>query len=116
MPSNADMQQFVNDTVLLEPVVPAVEDTRRAVVPGLLGRREHGPLGWTSQALPRHPVQLYEAAGILAVLVVLLLIVAVITQFSLGSLLLFVLFVKHMPSVSMTEMKETVLPGGHHGG
>ena len=29
--------------------------------------------------------------------------------------LMFVLFVKHMPSVSMTEMKETVNPGGGHG-
>jgi Ni/Fe-hydrogenase subunit HybB-like protein len=29
--------------------------------------------------------------------------------------LLFVLFVKHMPSVSMTEMKEIVNPGGAHG-
>ena len=28
---------------------------------------------------------------------------------------LFVLFVKHMPSVSMTEMKETLPPGGAHG-
>ena len=29
--------------------------------------------------------------------------------------LLFVLFVKHFPSISMTEMKETTLSGGHHG-
>ena len=29
--------------------------------------------------------------------------------------LLFVLFVKHMPSVSMTEMKETLVEGGTHG-
>jgi molybdopterin-containing oxidoreductase family membrane subunit len=30
--------------------------------------------------------------------------------------LLFILFVKHMPSVSMTEMKELMHPGGHgHG-
>ena len=28
---------------------------------------------------------------------------------------LFVLFVKHMPSVSMTEMKETLVEGGDHG-
>jgi molybdopterin-containing oxidoreductase family membrane subunit len=28
---------------------------------------------------------------------------------------LFVLFVKHMPSVSMTEMKETLVEGGGHG-
>ncbi len=28
---------------------------------------------------------------------------------------LYVLFAKHMPSVSMTEMKETVHEGGHHG-
>jgi len=37
----------------------------------------------------------------------------------LGSFCLFfffyVLFVKHMPSVSMTEMKETVVEGGGHG-
>jgi hypothetical protein len=26
-----------------------------------------------------------------------------------------VLFVKHMPSVSMTEMKETLVEGGNHG-
>lgn len=36
--------------------------------------RRHGPLGWTAEPLPRHPVQLYEAAGILFVLLVLLLI------------------------------------------
>lgn len=30
--------------------------------------------------------------------------------------LLFFLFVKHMPSVSMTEMKETLEEGGHHAG
>jgi prolipoprotein diacylglyceryl transferase len=36
--------------------------------------RAHGPVGWTSQPLPRHPVQLYEAAGILAVLGILLLL------------------------------------------
>jgi prolipoprotein diacylglyceryl transferase len=36
--------------------------------------RVYGSLGWTSQPLPRHPVQLYEAAGILAVLAVLLLL------------------------------------------
>jgi hypothetical protein len=29
---------------------------------------------------------------------------------------LFVLFVKHMPSVSMTEMKETLHEGAHHDG
>ncbi len=29
---------------------------------------------------------------------------------------LFVLFIKHLPSVSMTEMKETVVDGGHHVG
>jgi len=29
---------------------------------------------------------------------------------------LFVLFVKHMPSVSMTEMKETLHEGGSHAG
>ena len=29
--------------------------------------------------------------------------------------LLFLLFVKHLPSVSMTEMKETLGPGGGHG-
>ncbi|MBW2367733.1 MAG: polysulfide reductase NrfD, partial [Deltaproteobacteria bacterium] len=29
--------------------------------------------------------------------------------------LFFVLFVKHMPSVSMTELKETLHEGGHHG-
>jgi Ni/Fe-hydrogenase subunit HybB-like protein len=29
---------------------------------------------------------------------------------------LFVLFVKHMPSVSMTEMKETLHEGAHHAG
>jgi Ni/Fe-hydrogenase subunit HybB-like protein len=29
---------------------------------------------------------------------------------------LYVLFVKHMPSVSMTEMKESLHPGGTHGG
>lgn len=34
----------------------------------------HGPLGWTAQALPRHPVQLYEAFGIWLVLLVLLLV------------------------------------------
>jgi molybdopterin-containing oxidoreductase family membrane subunit len=28
---------------------------------------------------------------------------------------LFFLFVKHLPSVSMTEMKETITPGGAHG-
>jgi len=28
---------------------------------------------------------------------------------------LFVLFVKHLPSVSMTEMKETVVQGAGHG-
>jgi len=31
-------------------------------------------------------------------------------------LTLFFLFVKHMPSVSMTEMKETLVEGGHHAG
>jgi prolipoprotein diacylglyceryl transferase len=36
--------------------------------------RLHGPLGWTSAPLPRHPVQLYEAGGILGVLGVLLLL------------------------------------------
>jgi prolipoprotein diacylglyceryl transferase len=36
--------------------------------------RLHGPLGWTAEPLPRHPVQLYEAGGILGVLLVLLLI------------------------------------------
>ena len=29
---------------------------------------------------------------------------------------LFLLFVKHMPSMSMTELKETLHQGGHHGG
>jgi molybdopterin-containing oxidoreductase family membrane subunit len=29
---------------------------------------------------------------------------------------LFVLFVKHLPSVSMTEMKETLPEGGPHAG
>jgi molybdopterin-containing oxidoreductase family membrane subunit len=29
--------------------------------------------------------------------------------------LLFILFVKHMPSVSMTEMKEALNTGDHHG-
>jgi prolipoprotein diacylglyceryl transferase len=33
--------------------------------------RAHGALGWTAQALPRHPVQLYEAAGLLAIFAVL---------------------------------------------
>ncbi len=32
---------------------------------------DHGPLGWTAQPLPRHPSQLYEVAGALAVLTVL---------------------------------------------
>jgi len=36
--------------------------------------RLHGPLDWTAEPLPRHPVQLYEAGGILGVLIVLLLI------------------------------------------
>jgi prolipoprotein diacylglyceryltransferase len=36
--------------------------------------RLHGPLGWTAEPLPRHPVQLYEAGGILGVLLMLLLI------------------------------------------
>jgi hypothetical protein len=31
-------------------------------------------------------------------------------------LTLFFLFVKHMPSVSMTEMKETLVEGDHHAG
>ena len=31
-------------------------------------------------------------------------------------LTLFFLFVKHMPSVSMTEMKETLVEGGQHAG
>lgn len=30
----------------------------------------HGSLGWTAQPLPRHPVQLYEGAAVLAVVVV----------------------------------------------
>jgi Ni/Fe-hydrogenase subunit HybB-like protein len=30
--------------------------------------------------------------------------------------MLFLLFVKHMPSMSMTELKETLHQGGHHGG
>jgi prolipoprotein diacylglyceryl transferase len=30
----------------------------------------HGPLSWTASALPRHPAQLYEAAGALTVLAV----------------------------------------------
>jgi molybdopterin-containing oxidoreductase family membrane subunit len=30
-------------------------------------------------------------------------------------LLLFLLFVKHLPSISMTEMKETLDHGGDHG-
>ncbi|MFQ5505134.1 MAG: prolipoprotein diacylglyceryl transferase, partial [Planctomycetota bacterium] len=36
--------------------------------------RLNGPLEWAAQPLPRHPVQLYEALGILGVLAVLLLI------------------------------------------
>jgi prolipoprotein diacylglyceryl transferase len=36
--------------------------------------RLNGPLDWTAQPLPRHPVQLYEAFGILAVFAVLLVI------------------------------------------
>jgi prolipoprotein diacylglyceryl transferase len=36
--------------------------------------RSHGPLVWTPRPLPRHPVQLYEAGGILFVLLVLLLV------------------------------------------
>jgi prolipoprotein diacylglyceryltransferase len=31
----------------------------------------HGSLGWVAQALPRHPVQLYEAAAIFGVVLVL---------------------------------------------
>ncbi len=33
--------------------------------------RAHGPLGWQAVPLPRHPVQLYEAAGILCVFAIL---------------------------------------------
>ncbi len=33
--------------------------------------REHGPLGWIAQPLPRHPAQLYEGAALLAVFAIL---------------------------------------------
>lgn len=36
--------------------------------------REHGPLGWTAQALPRHPSQLYEVAGMWTIFAILLLV------------------------------------------
>lgn len=49
----------------------AVRFERFAAVTQRVWEREHGPLGWTSQPLPRHPVQLYEAAGILVVLAIL---------------------------------------------
>lgn len=34
----------------------------------------HGPLGWTAQALPRHPTQVYEIVGMLGLLGILLAI------------------------------------------
>lgn len=37
---------------------------------GIGSEAGHGPLGWTAQALPRHPVQLYEGAGVLGVVVI----------------------------------------------
>lgn len=33
---------------------------------------DHGPLGWVARPLPRHPAQLYEAAGYLGVLLAIL--------------------------------------------
>jgi len=38
---------------------------------GLGSTPGHGSLGWVAQSLPRHPVQLYEAAGIFCVVLVL---------------------------------------------
>ena len=49
----------------------AVRFERFAAVTQRAWESHHGPLGWTSQPLPRHPVQLYEAAGILTVLAIL---------------------------------------------
>lgn len=34
----------------------------------------HGPLGWSAEPLPRHPAQLYEAAGALAIFAVVWLV------------------------------------------